>query len=69
MQNMLFDSNILKLHKHIYSCHIYFYFIVPCSSPYLGKAQQLQEQHHLFLPVCSICMRPNNGMAASVWDF
>lgn len=24
MQYMLFDSNILKLHKHIYWCHIYF---------------------------------------------
>ena len=33
------------------------YFFVPCGkfrSPYLGKAQQPQEQRHPFLPVCVV---------------
>ena len=37
--------------------------------PYPGKAHQPQEQRQPFLPVCSIFMSLNNGMAASVSDF
>ena len=44
-------------------------FLCPCRKfelPYLGTAQQLQEQHYPFLLVCFICQ--NNGVAASAWD-
>ena len=50
---------------HVCVC-VCVYFIVPCGkfgSPYLGKAQQPQEQRYPFLVVCQ-----NNGMAANVWD-
>ena len=37
----------------------------------LGKAQQPQEQRYPFLSVCVqyIFLCPDNGVAASVWDF
>ena len=38
-------------------------------SPYPGQAQQPQEQRYPFLPVCSIFMSLNNGIAASVSVF
>ena len=40
-------------------------------SPYLGEAEQPQEQRYPFLSVCVVfsCTRPNDGMAASVRDF
>ena len=34
------------------------------------RLQQLQEQHHPFLPGCAVFfMCPNNSHTASVWDF
>ena len=46
---------------------------VPCGnfgSPYLGKAQQLQEQRcSIPISVSSIFTCLNNAMATSVWDF
>ena len=46
--------------------------MVPCRkirSPYLGKAQQPQEQRYLFLLGCAVFLCPDNGTAASAWDF
>ena len=53
-----------------YVC-VFFHFIVPCikfRSPFLGKAQQLHEQLHTHISVCSIFVCPNNGMAANAWN-
>ena len=50
---------------------VFFYFIVPCvkfRSPFLGKAQQLQEQLLTHTSECSIFVCQNNGMAASAWN-
>ena len=41
----------------VYIVFVFYYFCVPCGKfelPYLGKVQQLQEQHYPFLPVCVI---------------
>ena len=55
---------LLKQGHHHYSvvfiCFVFEYFMVPCGqleSPYLGKAQQPQEQRYPFLSVCEVFSR------------
>ena len=68
--NYLFNKT-----KRMHYFLILFFDISSLLAGYLGcltrvRLQQLQEQHHSFLPGCAMFfMCPNNGHAASVWDF